>query len=199
MGIAPSIPRDAVDYAWRARASCTSNDVASMSGYLAWGLPIRFLRDKLCPLGWLIGREGNFEAVISPDGSKVITAAAGNSHTGDPFRMPATRTDKGPETKVHVEATRQLSLLDEEASKPPRVETWFLLQYHDLRRAEIRSELSRGTAFQPINEEGDRGRVSQFSPRIYLEPIDLKHRLPLAHKQEISDEQIDIPVKRRTA
>ena len=199
MGIPREFLQAAADEAWRAVSRCTENDVKSMRGFLAWGVTIRFLRDRLCPLGWSIGRDQNFETVISPDGTVAITAAAGNSNTGDPTRMPSTRTERGPQTKLVVAANHQLSLYDELRRKVggAETETWFLLSYHDPIGEEIRLELSRGITFTPASN-GNHGIVSQFEPRVLLEAIDVSDgAIEDSATYQPADEQIYVPVSRR--
>lgn len=197
MGIPGEFLQAAADEAWRAASRCTENDVKSMRGFLVWGVTIRFLRDRLGPLGWTVGRDQNFETVISPDGTVAITAAAGNSNTGDPSRMPATRTERGPRTKLVVAANHQLTLYDELRRKAvaTETETWFLLSYHDPVSEEIRLELSRGVTFTPAGN-GSHGVVSEFEPRILLAPIDVADGA-IEDETDTNDEQIDVPVSRR--
>jgi len=201
MGIPPEILREAVDQAWRTTARCTEHDVLSMEGFLAWGVPIRFLRDKLCPLGWSVDRT-NLETVLSPNGLIALASARGNSHTGDPDRMPSTMTEKGPHTQTVI-VNNQLSFDDLHVARVgeqelPGVETWFLLQYHDVKDDEIRMELSRGMRFTSSSKRRDHGVISHFEPRIYLDPINVANGADEEQAQEAAaDEQIDIPVNRR--
>jgi hypothetical protein len=201
MGIPPEILREAVDQAWRATARCTEHDVLSMEGFLAWGVPIRFLRDKLCPLGWSVDRT-NLETVVSPNGLIALASARGNSHTGDPDRMPSTMTEKGPHTQTVI-VNNQLSFDDLHTARgrdreQPAVETWFLLQYHDVKDEEIRMELSRGMRFTSSTSRRDHGVISHFEPRIYLDSINVANGAADAQGHEATaDEQIDIPVNRR--
>lgn len=202
MGIPGEFLQAAADEAWRAASRCTDNDVQSMRGFLIWGVTIRFLRDRLCPLGWTIGRDKNFETVVSPDGRVAITAAAGDSHTGDPARMPATRTERGPQTKLVIAANNQLTLEDELRhvrgdDAPAEAETWFLLSYHDPIGEEIRIELSRGITFT-ASGGGKHGIVSHFEPRILLDPLDVSDgAIEESEQDRAADEQIDVPVSRR--
>jgi hypothetical protein len=201
MGIPTDLPREAVDQAWRASSRCTEHDVLSMEGFLSWGVPIRFLRDKLCPLGWSMDRK-NLETVISPNGLVAIASARGNSHTGDPDRMPSTLTEKGPQTQLVV-LNNQLSFDELHArrlreSEQPAIETWFLLHYYDAKDKEVRIELSRGMKFASYGSRRDHGVVSHFDPRILLDPIDVASGINEEQGQETAaDDQIDISVTRR--
>lgn len=204
MGIPPDIPREAVDQAWRAWSRCTENDVLSMAGFLAWGVPMRFMRDKLRPLSWSVGREKNFETVVSPDHSFQVASAPGNSHTGDPYRMPSTRTEKGPQTQLVVAINNQLSFDDPQVGRPreteqPAVQTWFLLHYYDAKDQEIRMELSRGMTFTSSPaKRGGHGVISHFEPRIILNSISVVNGT-VEEQDHAPEEQIDIVVNRRTA
>jgi hypothetical protein len=203
MGIPPDLPREAVDQAWRAASRCTEHDVVSMEGFLSWGVPIRFLRDKLCPLGWTVGRE-NLETVINPDESFALASARGNSHTGDPDRMPSTLTEKGPQTQLVVAVNSQLSFDDLRPGRPreaeqPAIATWFLLQYYDAKDEEIRIELSRGVKFRSSSSRRDHGVVSHFEPRIWLDPINVASGADAQDRETAADEPIEVPVTRRQA
>jgi len=202
MGVSPEILREAVDQAWRTTARCTEHDVLSMEGFLAWGVPIRFLRDKLCPLGWAVERK-TLETVVSPNGLVALASARGNSHTGDPDRMPSTLTEKGPQTHTVIVNNNQLSFDDLSNARAredglPSVETWFLLQYYDAKEQEIRIELSRGMKFTSSMSRRDHGVISHFEPRILLDPINVANGVTDEQNEEAAaDEPIDIPVNRR--
>jgi hypothetical protein len=204
LGIPPGLPREAVDYARKDVATCTDNDVRAMRGFREYGLPMRFLRDELKPQGWKIGRKQNLEMVVSPNYSIAIISAAGDEHTGEPGEMPCTRTEKGPRTKDRIEQT-QLSLelpdLREPRNpipKPGAMQSWFLLYHRDRDKREIRIELSRGIGFTVLNNQTGHGLVSDFAPRLYIEPISLDAQAETTSAHEHEHEHIDIAVTRRT-
>jgi hypothetical protein len=200
MGIPVDVPREAVEYAWREASRCTANDVSAMHGFMSWGLPMRPLRDRLCPLGWIVDRK-DLETVVSPDRSFQIASARGNSHTGDPSRMPSTLTERGKKTRLVVKETYQCSIYDSMPGDPrpadqPRIATWFLLHHFDPIEEVIRMEISRGMEFRTVRGESDQGVISHFEPRILLDPIDVSKGTD-SQGQEAAPEDIDIPVTRR--
>ncbi len=203
MGIPLDVPREAIEYAWQFAARCTGNDVAAMQGFTSWGLPMRPLRDRLCPLGWSVSRK-DLETVVSPDKSFQIASARGNSHTGDPERMPATLTEKGKRTRLAVKDNHQLSIYDStpgtpSAAEQPRIATWFLLHYFDPVEELVRMEISQGMEFETVRDESDQGLISHFEPRILLEPLDVANGANSQKQEAASEDQIDIPVTRRQA
>lgn len=201
-------PREAVSKGYEPVRNCTENDVAGMSGYLAWGLPLRHLRDALCQAGWQVDRTGNFETVRSPDEKTAITSARGDEKTGTED-MPSTATDKGPRTKKAVTVNRaQLSFdtkIIGEASKvtPLRkdVVTWFLLHHYDEDAQEIRLELAVPVEFvvTATTDSGDQRVIAtHFESRLPLEPILLETpEIADDEGQGEAEEEIDVPVSRR--
>ena len=201
------VPREAVRAAYEVVRGCTENDVAAMAGFLAWGLPLRHLRDALCPTGWRVDRSGNFETVRSPDGKTAITSARGDANTGTE-RMPSTYTDKGPRTRTAVSVNRaqlafdptvigaasNVTFLHEVAT------TWFLLHHYDEDAQEIRLELAIPVEFTPnradASDQDERGIATRFESRLPLESILLDS--PQIGDEEEPEEEIDVPVNRRT-
>jgi hypothetical protein len=201
-------PRDAVRKGYEPVRSCTENDVAAMAGFLAWGLPLRYLRDRLCQAGWQVDRAGNFETVRSPDGKVAITSARGDENTGTE-RMPSTATDKGPRTKTAVTTNRAQLSFDEkiigEASKVTRLHkdavTWFLLHHYDEDAQEIRLELAVPVEFVVTakTDSGDQRVIAtHFESRLPLESIVLDTpEIGDDQEQDESEQEIDVPVSRR--
>lgn len=203
------VPRDAVRAAYEAVVRCTENDVAGMAGTLAWGLPLRYLRDELCPGpdGWRTDRTGNFETVVSPDKKFAITSARGDERTGTD-KMPATCTDKGPRTKKAVRINQDQLAFDPQVVGSPTVvplrrdiTTWFLLHHYDEHAGEVRLELSipvKVVDITPGLSGNDRVLVTEFDPdnRLILDPIVLVDPEPNDDRGDQADE-IDVPVSRR--
>jgi hypothetical protein len=202
------VPREAVRVGYELVLKCTENDVAGMSGYLAWGMPLRHLRDPLCQASWLVDRTGNFETVRSPDGKIAITSVRGDEKTGADG-MPSTATDKGPRTQKAVTVNRaQLSFdpkIIGEASKVALlhkdVVTWFLLHHYDEDAHEIRLELAIPVEFvvTATTDSGDQRVVAtHFESRLPLEPILLETpNVDDEQEQGEVEEEIDVPISRR--
>lgn len=206
LGIPPDLPREAVKYAHGQAVTCTDNDVRLMKGVLEYGKPMRFLRDELKPQGWKIGRSQNLESVVSPDYSFAIISSAGNEHIGDPTRMPSTRTEKGPRTVDRINETQlAMALPDLREPRAPKptpgaLQSWFLLYFRDPEKQEIRMELSRGVGFTILNQTTGHGVVSDFEPRLFIEPIALDAQAETSSKRDLvhEDEHYEAPVARRT-
>jgi hypothetical protein len=204
-------PREAVRTGYELVRKCTENDVAAMSGFLAWGLPLRHLRDALCPAGWQVDRTGNFETVRSPDGKVAITSARGDECTGTDM-MPSTATDKGPRTKKAVTVNRaQLSFDPKVIGTSSKVAllhkdvvTWFLLHHYDEEAQEIRLELAVPVEFvvtgPSSSGEDERVVATHFESRLPLESILLEiPEIGDDQEQDEAPEEIDVPVSRRTS
>jgi hypothetical protein len=202
-------PRESVRTGYELVRKCTENDVAAMSGFLAWGLPLRHLRDQLCPAGWQVDRTGNFETVRSPEGKIAITSVRGDEKTGTED-MPSTATDKGPRTKKAVAINRaQLSFDPKvigEASKVALLHkdlvTWFLLHHYDEDAQEIRLELAIPVEFVATSaastDLGERVIATHFESRLPLESILLESaEIEDNQEQGEAEEEIDVPVSRR--
>lgn len=201
-------PREAVRTGYELVLKCTENDVSGMAGYLAWGMPLRHLRDALGRAGWKVDRTGNFETIISPDGKIAITSVRGDEKTGTDG-MPSTATDKGPRTKKAVSVNRAQLAFDPkiigEASKVALlhrdVVTWFLLHHYDEDAHEIRLELAVPVEFvvTATTDSGDQRVVAtHFESRLPLESILLETpEIGDDQEKDEAEEEIDVPVNRR--
>lgn len=201
-------PREAVRKGYEPVHDCTENDVAGMSGYLAWGLPLRYLRDRLCQAGWKVDRTGNFETIRSPDGKIAITSVRGDEKTGTDG-MPATATDKGPRTKKAVTVNRAQIAFDSEhmgsaANVTPLhkdVVTWFLLHHYDEAAQEIRLELAIPVEFvitATTNSGDQRVIATHFESRLPLEPIQFETaEIGEDQAEDEAEEEVDVRVNRR--
>jgi len=201
-------PREAVRLGYEVVRKCTENDVAAMAGFLAWGLPLRHLRDALCAVGWTVDRSGHFETVRSPDGEVAITSARGDEKTGTD-EMPSTATDKGPRTAKAVSINRAQLAFDPKiigasskvAPLHKEVVTWFLLHHYDEDAQEIRLELAIPVEFIVSSGTGEDERVvaTHFESRLPLEPILLETPQVGGEDEEEAEDEIDVPVSRRTS
>jgi hypothetical protein len=80
------------------------------------------------------------------------------------------------------------------------MQSWFLLYFRDVGKREIRIELSRGVGFTVLNIKTGHGIVSDFAPRLYIEPISLEAQAETTSSKELEHEHehIDIDVTRRS-
>src|SRR5205823_4957842 len=130
--------------------------------------------------------------VVSPNQLHAITISTGNDRTGKlGLPAPSTKYAKGPETIAAIEKNQQLSLLTpyvEEVDEVAAVRrtTWILLMATS--KGTVRCELSCPS------EIGEDGRVSAWSERIILPPLEFDTTLPGDDGPPIPG--IDVPVER---
>jgi len=196
LGLREGDLRDAANYGMRHALMCTRHDPPSVPGVIAWGKSIRFLRDRLVPLGWQANNSRNYATVVKPDGSIALAAAAGDAWTGKhgPNQHPSTRSAKGPATRDAVGLNVQLRFEDISGSFPPAqpvsgVETWLLLFYWDESAEEIRVELSLP------KEMNQQGYVTAWHERIILTPIPLPSQPSQADQPDSGDDETNIDIK----
>jgi hypothetical protein len=199
LGIPEGALRDAVQRAYRYVAECTSHDVPSAAGMLAYLKINRELRDILIPHGWSRSDAGNFSTVIAPDGSFAVAVAGGNDDTGLPNGTPTNRNGRGPTAQAAVRVN-QYHFSDAypevispiQAPPKPDLQTWFLLHLMDEVTETIRTELS-------LPAEIVDGHISLWQERLILSPVPfLPAPLPSYDAGNEGDE-IDIPVERRVS
>ena len=170
MGVPPAALTHAIREAWtRYAADCTAHDVASAVGTLMWSKGTRSLRDRLVPVGWIVGHAQNLERTVHPDGTIYIVIGQGTEATGreNPVR---TRYKRGPVMREAIAGCQlDFSTVSPDAFPPTDVgappQPWVLLYYIDRRREEIRTELSSPDG---MDEEG---YLTSWSERILLDPI----------------------------
>ncbi|MBA3430643.1 MAG: hypothetical protein H0U16_04070 [Actinobacteria bacterium] len=186
----------------------TTNDVATLAGFLRWATPLRYLGDKYASKGFTRERPGGFEVLRSPDGTFDIAVAPGSYATGTDG-SPTTRVERGPLTGQAVNANRDQIRFDSnvipfgprerQREKAPQRLTWLLLHCFDVFANELRVELSLPVEFTPKGgTDHESGAVTRFQPRLILPPISLAHNAQIEDDEEDEgDDQIDVPVDRR--
>lgn len=189
---------DAILQGETARDSCTANDPPIAPGFNAWAITVRVLREELIPKKWTRNDTGNYSTVVSPDGAIAIAVVTGDDNTGLPDAVPKTKYPKGPATQAAVfanerflfpemEAVHQAEVAEVEAAEK-RI-TWMLLK----RRSEdlVFAELSL-----PASMTND-GNVEEWLIRIIIGPTPVGESGKVVD-EDSSEEQIDVPVRRRT-
>jgi hypothetical protein len=187
LGVPEDALRDAAHVGVQHGFSCTRHDPPSLGGILTWAKAVRHLRDLLVPDGWWASDTRNYATVVSPEGTVALAVAGGDKNTGNPKKLPATRTEKGPATQQAVHEN-QLSMEDLSESFPKGRQTWMLLHYVDVEAQEIRLELSLPAAMTG-------GYVDTWRERVYLRPIPFDAE-PF-EGSEAEAEEIEITVNRR--
>ncbi len=205
LGLVESELLEAVRKGMAARFSCTPNHPPLAPGFYGWSETVRGLRDILMIQGWGRDDDGLLSLAVSPDGKIAIAVATGDEATGDPQRIPCTKSSKGPRTKDAIEVNvLQLHLFEqEEAIKTDeqlklvrsRLTYWLLIRM-DEEAQTLRCELST-----PIYLGPD-GKIAGWDERIILGSISFGHE-PNARKLDPGEgpqsgaTDVDVQVKRR--
>jgi hypothetical protein len=155
-------------------AACTANHPSTYPGTAAWADMNRSLAESLIISDWGTKlNEMNLPLVINMARTMAITASSGDADTGIEDGFPTTRSAKGPRTADAVRVNKRqqkFSFMEDPAQiaaaiKVPGRATWIFLVYRDMRRGEIRSELSH-----PVSMSTD-GHVNKWAERIIFPPI----------------------------
>jgi hypothetical protein len=196
LGLREEDLRESALFGMRHALMCTRHEPPNVPGVIAWGKIIRFLRDRLVPLGWQSNNVRNYATVVKPDGTIALAVAAGDAWTGKHGlnQHPSTRSAKGPATREAVGVNIQLRFEDISASFPPArpvsgAATWLLLFYWDESVEEIRVELSFP------KEMNQQGYVTAWVERIILTPIPLSSVPTEAHQPDSGDDDVNIDIQ----
>lgn len=129
-----------------------------------------------------------------------ILVASGDNGTGNQNRVVSTKRGRGPKTSEQVQLNQgQLDLFSRNGpisaigpiDEVGKRQVWMLLYHHDLRRREVRSELSLPFSM------GEDSRPDGWQERIVLEaiPFDDDMSYPIDDTPLWPD--IDVPVEKR--
>jgi len=194
LGLTEEILLQAVGQGKAAWANCTENHPALYRGIVAWGEPIRSLRENLIPVGWKRYDEANLPFILNETENLAITVATGDENTGRKERNPSTRSSKGTHTKAAIKNNALAHTLFGDIRKVnariARV-MWMLLFHIDEKSLEVRCELSH-----PLGVGTD-GRVDEWIERVILSPIPFDGSPANISSNEPQTPNIDIDVKRR--
>lgn len=194
MGIPLEVLRNALFRGEAAFNSATENHPPTAAGTMRWHEMVVALREGLLPLSWRRDNMDNQPLTVHPSGRLAIIVASGDDNTGiDGFKLPSTRSKKGPRTISLVQANaRQYDLFAShfKASKSNGMETWLLLTFGS--GEQLRAELSL-----PMSVSGS-GKVDGWRTRLLLGGLstDPHPTLRVNEREELS--VIDVVVKRRT-
>ncbi|MEN8135224.1 MAG: hypothetical protein ABFS18_06770 [Thermodesulfobacteriota bacterium] len=155
-----------------AHSQATANDATMAPGMYAYLAAVRGVRDVLHGNGWKASRQANIELATNAQQKISILVSSGNKYIGREEGDPGNKNPKGRQTqKIIFENFRQLSLFPELEGKEHRdgenASTWFLFYRLDLKRAEMRMELSLPTQFDFYEL-----KVSGWMQRIILDSIE---------------------------
>lgn len=193
-------------YAYRQEA--TANHPPTHGGTNAYGNMVRALRDALMPLGWKRSNEHNFCVTFHPKTNVAVVVSAGNEITGLAHESANTRRGKGRRTVLAIEENlRQLDLFSalgvefrgnlqpqsDTAYLPSSAyrKTYYLLNFVDQIREELRSELSLLIA---VDEQG---KITRWAERIILPVVDLNDDFAISNLPAPSAPEPEVRIKRR--
>lgn len=188
LDVAPLVK--AVQAGYLARISRTANDAPNAPGFYQWNATLRSLREDLVTIRWTRCDDGNFATIVRPGGDVALVVASGNEDTGNPRKVPTTRSAKGPNTEAAVSLNAgQLELFPELSAPPihdgnPLRVTWVLLFYVDSK--ELRAELSL-----PVDMDVD-GHIKTWKVRIILPSQQIDPDITVPKPDFGPDVEIDI-------
>lgn len=173
MNLTPEILRQVVMECVAAKANTTNHHPKTAGGSMAWFEGVRALRDLTVTRGWESRDVHNQGLIVEPKLGIVITIAGGDKGTGRESGAPSTRSKKGPKLKDAVQLNQLRLFKDERFEEGIRLVTvndlgvlWLLLFHMDMKKREVRAELSR-----PV--EYEKNRPTHFDKRIIVGPISM--------------------------
>lgn len=155
-----------------AYSQTTLNDAAMAPGMYAYLGAVRAVRDVLHGKGWTPSRQSNIELATNEELQANILVSSGNKYIGREDGDPGSRNQKGWQTqRIICENFRQLLLFPEQNAKKMNnnnsFATWFLFYRLDIKRSEMRMELSLPTQF-----DFDDLKVTGWKQRVILPVIE---------------------------
>lgn len=179
-----------------AYTQATPHDALNAAGSFAYFEAVRCMRDIFCPKGWKIESENGLEAIALPDIKVRIIVSSGDQYTGNSDVAPSTKNSKGPQTKKIVNLNAKLRWLFPEMDKPIEQDsgdnaTWIFLYHVDMKKNEMRIELSLPVGFD-INKE----IVQEWKERILLPSIDFDSSANEIIENEFTPE-VEFEIKRK--
>lgn len=177
LGLSVEIIHGAIGAAEDDASSCTNRDPAVLPGFLRYARTVRYLRDRLIPLGWFRHSNKNFETIVHPHYTHALAVASGNQDTGIAEGTPRTRGSRGPMTTELVDAHHFVDELDLDIPKlgderrllaAQQRATWFLLLWRNAHA--VRCELSLPAAVD------SNAPIKSWRARLILPPLTLPSR-----------------------
>lgn len=183
--IEPSDLRHVSENIIHAQRKATDNHPNNFKGTIMWHDGVKSLRDQLIPKGWIRIPEvhaGGKSLTVNSDRSIAIDVSAGNQFVGTNAE-PSTKNTKGSSTEFLISANQgELFEINEDScidmTETDGVQTWMFLYFFDLKKQELRTELS-------LPDKMVNHVVKGWRERIILEPISLVNQaVPEEHKKE---------------
>lgn len=139
--------------AQRARAeaaTCTAFDALGAAGSLLWTRMLRFVREELCTMGWIVQRPRGSELTISTEWGVKLLVISGDKWTGSHVGNPQPKHPKGPTFYQAVEDNQSPLDFGPEFADPTDdlpaealdlLTTWMVV-YHLTRSGDFKLEVS---------------------------------------------------------
>lgn len=171
----------------------TKNDAITAAGTYAYLAAVRAKRDILGHHGWEPEIEHNLELTVNAEYGTRLIVSSGNEDTGIKDGFPATKNEKGKQTKkvVAVNAAQRHIWPELENYKNIQIKnTWILLYHIDLSKSKMRAELSL-----PVDLDINELKVNGWAKRIIIKPIEY-NQIRIANDFDFKDD-FEIKIERR--
>lgn len=173
----------------------TANDAASAAGSYAYFAAVRGTRDILRPQGWEPDVRHNLELTENSESNISIIVSSGDKYTGIESGTPKTKNTKGNQTHkiVSFNANQyRLPTMEYKVKNISLQKTWILLYHVDMKRKEMRIELSL-----PIKIDIDDLRVSEWHQRIIVPSIDFRNTPSIHNDDETHISEYKVELQRK--
>jgi hypothetical protein len=202
IGLTTEILTEAVKRGYANKANATENDPPNAAGSMAWFATVRSLREFLISLGcWERRIIHNSSLTSNTENFISIVVYSGDKNVGVYQKItPKTKNKLGKQAESYIrknidnfDMVKNFGDFKGQSTETAQCQTWVLMYYHDIEKAEIRSELSL-----PISMD-TYGRINDWEIRIILDSIPLDNTPITPNKStDINNlPDIDIQVERK--
>lgn len=203
LGLTTEILTEAVKRGYANRVNATENDPPNAAGSMAWFGTVRSLREFLISLGcWDRRTIRNSSLTSNTENFISIVVYSGDKNVGREGKeiTPKTRNKLGKQAESYIrkniddfDMVKNFGDFKGQCIETAQCQTWVLMYYHDIEKAEIRSEISLPISMNIY------GRINDWENRIILDPIPLDNA-PITQNKSIDINNlpdIDIPIERK--
>ena len=155
-----------------AYSQATPHDAVGAAGTYAYLSAVKSIRDILKKEGWEPLQKDNMEMVTHKKLNINILVSSGDRFTGKTEREPSNKNPKGTRTSQVVSNNPRQPYLFPVMNKAVQLKkaptpTWFLFYHVDLKKEEMRMELSL-----PSSYDLERRKIHGLVERIILSPVE---------------------------